>query len=214
MNFRTFRRSTIVLSSAAVAAIISVSGYQTATAQQVAAKAELPLAEHPVRRVGDKSVYRDKKGKEFTYEVTSVDSESTSGLSSDGCSWTTVIGYGPTLEWSGCGGSAGTQTIKKQEGDLFPLQVGNTARWKFKGKNDRGNSWSGTRKCNVKGTANVTVPAGNFDTYHIACTEDWSRREWHYSPELGVSVTFRRKPRGNSRTTRTYQELVSFTPGS
>ena len=101
MNFRTFRRSTIVLSSAAVAAIISVSGYQTATAQQVAAKAELPPAEHPVRRVGDKSVYRDKKGKEFTYEVTSVDSESTSGLSSDGCSSTTVIGYGPTLEWSG-----------------------------------------------------------------------------------------------------------------
>ena len=204
--------------------MIWVSGYQTATAQQVAAKAELPPAELPVIRVGDKSVYRDKKDKEFTYEVTSVDTESTSGLSNDGCRWTSVIGYGPTLEWSGCGGSDGTQTIKKREGNLWPLQVGNKVRWKFKGKNNRGNSWSGTRKCNVKGTANVTVPAGNFDTYHIICTEDWSRREWqlaqvsrrewHYSPELGVSVTFLRKPRGNSRTKRTYQELVSFTPGS
>ena len=124
--------------------MISVSGYQTATAQQVAAKAELPPAEHPVRRVGDKSVYRDKRGKEFTYEVTSVDSESISGLSSDGCSLTNVIGYGPNLEWSGCGGSAGTQTIKKREGNLFPLQVGNTARWKFKGKNNRGNSQGGS----------------------------------------------------------------------
>ena len=194
--------------------MISVSGYQTATAQQVAAKAELPPAELRIFRVGDKSVWRDKNGKEVTYEVTGVDDENVSAQGSDGCSWTAPIGYGPSLEWSGCGGSAGTQTIKEREGNLFPLQVGNTVRWKFKGKNNRGNSWSGTRKCNVKGTANVTVPAGNFDTYHIVCTENWSRREWHYSPELGRSVTSRRKPRGNSRTKFAYSELVSFTPGS
>ena len=214
MKSRTFRRSTIALSTAAVVAMISISGYQTATAQQVAAKAELPPAELPVPRVGDKSVFRDKKGKDLTSEVTSVDSESISTQRSDGCSWTTVIGYGPTLEWSGCGGRGGTQTIKEREGHLFPLQVGNTKRWKFNGKNKRGYNWSGTRKCNVNGTAHVTVPAGTFDTYHIICTGNWTRREWHYSPELGTAVTLSRKPVGSSSTKPTYQELVSFTPGS
>ena len=79
--------------------MISVSGYQTATAEQVAAKAELPPAELPVSRVGDKSVYLNKKGKEETYEVTGVDSESTSGQSiDDGCSWTSVNVFGPVIE--------------------------------------------------------------------------------------------------------------------
>ena len=195
--------------------MISVSGYQTATAQQVAAKAELPPAELPVRRVGDKSVYLNKKGKEETYEVTGVDSESTSGQSiDDGCSWTSVNGFGPVIEWSECPGGSGTRTIKKRKGGLFPLEVGNKASWKFRGKNNKGDSWSDTRKCHVKGTANVTVPAGSFDTFHIVCSENWARWELHYAPELGVDVTYRRKPRGNSQSKSRYLELVSFTPGS
>ena len=214
MKSKTFRRTTIALSIAAVATMISVSGYQTATAQQVAAKAELPPAELPVRRVGDKLVYLDKKGREVTDEVTGVDSESTSEQSSDGCSWTSVNGYGPVLKWSECAGDSGTRTVKKRKGGLFPLEVGNKASWKFRGKNNKGSSWSDTRKCNVKGTANVTVPAGSFDTFHIVCAESWARWEWYYAPELGVSVTYRRKPRGNSQSKSIYQELVSFTPGS
>ena len=194
--------------------MISVSGYQTVAAQQVAAKAELPPAEVPVLGVGDKSVYIDKKGREITYELTKVDDETFSGHGSDGCSWTVVKGYGPSLEWNECSGSSGTHTIKKRKGGLFPLEVGNKVRWSYSGKDNRGNRWKGSRKCSVKGTANVTVPAGNFDTFHIVCTTNSSRREWHYAPELGVSVTSRSKPRGTSKSKPYYRELVSFTPGS
>ena len=77
--------------------------------------------------MGDKSVYLDKKGKEVTYEVTGIDNESTSGQSNDGCSWTSVNGYGPVLEWSECTGGSGTRTVKKRKGGLFPLEVGNKA---------------------------------------------------------------------------------------
>ena len=189
------------------------SGHETATAQQVAAKAELPPAELPVRRVGDKSVYRDKKGREITYEVTKVDDETYSGHGSDGCIWTSVIDYGPALEWRNCDGNTGTHTIKKRKGGLFPLEVGNKVRWSFRGKNDKGNKWRNSRKCHVKETANVTVPAGNFDTFLIVCTESWARFEWHYAPELGISVTSRRKPKGTSQSKPRYLELVSFTPG-
>ena len=180
------------------------------TVQQVSAKAELSGTEFPVHRVGDKRVYRDKKGREITYETTKVDDETYSGRGSDGCSWTVVIDYGPALEWSGCEGSTGTSTIKKRQGGLFPLEVGNKVRWSFSGKNNKGNRWKGSRKCSVKGTSNVTVPAGNFDTYHIVCTESWARFEWHYAPEMGFSVTSRRKPRGTSQSKPYYRELVSF----
>lgn len=214
MRSNFLQRWLTALSLWMVAVVIALTGHQTATAQQSASEVELSPAEFPVVRVGDKKVWRLKNGKESTSEVTGVDDESISGRRGDGCTWKAVSAFGPSLEWSGCGGSAGKQTIKEREGNLFPLQVGNTARWKFRGKNNKGYSWSGTRKCNVNGTANVTVPAGTFDTYHIVCTEQWSRREWHYSPELGTTVTFRTKPKGTSRRKPSYGELVSFTPGT
>ena len=114
--------------------MISVSGFQTATAQQGAAKVELPPAEFPVSRVGDTRVWRKKNGEDVTVEVTAIDGETLSLLDSEGCSWSTVIGFGPSVEWSGCGGSAGTQTIKKREGNLFPLQVGNNRTLEVQGQ--------------------------------------------------------------------------------
>ena len=143
MKSRTFRRSTIALASAAVATMISVSGFQTATAQQGAAKVELPPAEFPVSRVGDTRVWRKKNGEDVTVEVTAIDGETLSLLDSEGCSWSTVIGFGPSVEWSGCGGSAGTQTIKKRERQPFVRSVAAPSRSKHrttfgsvKGKNN------------------------------------------------------------------------------
>lgn len=214
MNSDKLRRCSLVLSISTAAAMMAISGHQTAAAQQSAAKVEMPPAELPTIRVGDTSVWRRKNGEDFSSEITGVDDDVISGQNDDGCSYTFVMDFGPSLEWSGCGGSDGTQQITKQKGNLFPLQVGNTSRWWFRGKNTKGNRWKGSRKCEVKGTANVTVPAGNFDTYVVVCTEDWSRREWHYSPELGKTVTSRRKPKGTSKSKPFYYELVSFTPGT
>ena len=208
MKLKTFRLHTIGLSFAAVAAVMVCQ--QTATAEAGAAKSELPPAEAPVYRVGQKETWR-WKDRAATYEVVSVDGDNVSWKGSDGCDWISPHEFGPMLKWnSGCWGSGGTQTIKSREGNIFPLQVGSTMRWKIKGKNDRGFRWSRTRKCNVKGTANVTVPAGNFDTYRVVCTDSRSRWEWHFSPELGANVTYKSSIGGGVPF---YGELVSSSSG-
>ena len=181
---------------------------------QPVATVELPPAEAPLFRVGDKLVHREKDGRETTFEVINVDGETVDfQFQNEGCSWSvpkSSAPFGPSLKWDSCNGSTGTQKVKKQEGSLFPLQVGNSERWSFSGKAQGGATWSATRKCTVKGIANVTVPAGNYDTYHVVCTTSRSRHEWHYSPELRRHVTWLRSRRGAKLW---YVELVSFTPG-
>ena len=189
---------------------MTVSGAPTAAAQQVEMKGELPLGQPPLRAVGDKSVWRNKNGTEISYEITAVDEDILSGRSSDGCTWKFVIaGWGPAVEWKNCSSSSGSHKVKRT-GNMYPLQVGNTEKWRHSGRNNKGNRWSGTRKCEVKGTEKVTVPAGSFDTYHVVCKEPWARYEWHYSPELRFVVTSSRKPLGGSTGSRYYRELVSI----
>ena len=185
---------------------------ETSAAQQVEMKGGLPLGQPPLRTVGEKSVWRNKNGTEISFEITAFDEETFSGRGSDGCSWKFAMdGWGPTLEWKNCSSSSGSHKLKRT-GNMYPLQVGNTEKWKYRGRNNKGQSWSGTRKCEVKGTEIVTVPAGTFDTYHVVCKEQSARYEWHYSPELRYSVTSRRKPLGSSGR-RYYRELVSYVPG-
>ena len=57
-------------------------------------------------------------GREITYELTKVDDETFSGHGSDGCSWTVVKGYGPSLKWNECSGSSGTHTIRSLFGKI------------------------------------------------------------------------------------------------
>ena len=188
---------------------MTVSDSSTAAVEQVEMKGGLPLGQPPLRAVGEKSVWRNKNGTEISYEITAVDEDFLSGRSSNGCTWKFVIaGWGPTVEWKNCGSSSGTHKVKRT-GNMYPLQVGNTEKWKYRGRNNKGDSWTGTRKCEVKGTEKVTVPAGSFDTYHVVCKEKWARYEWHYSPELRFVVTSSRKPLGAAGT-RYYRELVSI----
>lgn len=190
---------------------MTVLGSMTVAARQVETNGELPLGQPPLRAVGDKSVWRYKDGTEITYEITAVDKETISGRASDGCTWKSVIaGWGPAVEWKNCNSSSGSHKVKRS-GNLYPLQVGNTEKWKYSGEDNKGNTWSGTRKCEVKGMEKVTVPAGTFETYHVVCKEKSGRYEWHYSPELRFSVTSSRKPLGRS-TWGYSQELVSLVP--
>ena len=206
MEIKALRSITIGLSITVVA--IAMVWHQTAIAEAVAAKGELSPAEAPVLRVGHKEVWRYKDGRESTSEVVSVDGENVSWQTSEGCDWTKAGIFGPWLKWSkGCGGSAGTHTIKSQKGNIFPLQVGNTVRWKLRGKNNRGHTWSRTRRCSVKATANVTVPAGNFDTYEVVCTTQRTREVWYFSPELGTGAKYR------SKNSKWNSELVGVTLG-
>ncbi|MEM7059880.1 MAG: hypothetical protein AAF557_20045 [Pseudomonadota bacterium] len=175
-----------------------------------AVQAEMVPMELRLPVVGDKKVWKEGEG-QFESVVVSFAGVVVSTETSKGCSYTQEAGFAPTQKWTNCTPfDDGTQNSTKN-GAIFPLAVGNSVSYAVTGSNVKGNDWSTTRNCSVKGTARVTVPAGTFDTYHVNCSDDWTSRDYYVSPELGTSVLFRRV--GNDASRNTVQELISFTPG-
>lgn len=195
-----------ILSAAALAA--------AACAPQVETKPALselaPMVERlPV--VGDTIVW-DRNGTQVTRVVTSFDGKMQTIESSDGCAYTSGTGYAPSVSWSNCDPwSDGTQTVEPS-GEIFPLAVGNTMSFKASGKNVDGDTWDTVRECSVKGTVNITVPAGTFDTYHVSCVDEWNVRDFYVAPELGQTVLYRQLRKSRNETI--LQKLISFEPGT
>ena len=202
MNLSALRKCAFVLPAAALALALAgckaeggpeapakaqKAGWTPAAkVETMPAKAELPPGESRAFAVGDKSVWKQSDGKELSWKTVKLDGSIMEVHGSNGCKaavqWPT---YSPTLAWRGCSGSAGSQKIEKHAGGLFPLAVGNTESWTFSGRNDRGNTWSGARNCKVAGTANVTVPAGTFDAYHVVCREHSARYDYWFLARIG-----------------------------
>ena len=111
-----------------------------------------------------------------------------SGESTSGCSWVEVEAYGPEVAWNGCTSSDGKHTITSEEGTLWPLAIGNKKTWRFDGHNEDGNTWNGTRTCEVKGTDTITLDTGSFASFRIHCKDPWRRMTFWYAPELGHTV--------------------------
>lgn len=171
---------------------------------------ELPPAEVRVIKVGDERVVRELDGSERTSRVTRVDGTMFTIEDSEGCSYTAAIdGFGPSTTYENCDGASGTQTLTRT-GMIFPLQVGKTESWAITGSDNRGNRWENTRTCVVEGTAQVSVPAGTFPTYHVVCRDDWNTRSFYYSPDLELVVAYERTRRG--RADREGWQLVEFRP--
>ena len=129
----------------------------------------------------------------------------------DGCEFSRpTTDFGPDYRWSGCGGADGSQEVSVN-GSIWPIQVGSTVSYDFKGKNNDGDTWNGTRRCEVKEEARVTVPAGSYDTFHVVCEDPWRSRHWYVSPELEVSVLYWDRHKRRNETRRS--ELISWEPG-
>ena len=138
--------------------------------------------EAPVTPVGfTRAVIRD--GEAVTQTFVSDDAGGGSWKDSRGCAWSTEDGFAPTSQWKSCPPHAdGTQTVTTTDGGAWPLQVGSRWSYNYTGENTNGGSWSGVRKCNVVGTARITVPAGDFDSYKVECNQSSSNRTYYWSP--------------------------------
>ena len=186
-------------------------------AKKVAAapvKAELPPGVRRPFPVGFKSVWKRLDGTETFWKVVKLDGRIAKLHTATSCKVTfDVSSYSPPLSWRDCSGNTGSRKIVKHTGSLFPLAVGNTESWQSSGRDNKGNTWSGMRVCKVAGTANVTVPAGNFDTYHVICREDsWMRHDYWFSPELGFTVISARVPLPGKKGFREHRELIRLEP--
>ena len=119
-------------------------------------------------------------------------SEDYSGESTSGCSWTEPERYGPAATWSSCSDSTGTQTVRREDGALWPLKVGNRKSWTFDAQNEDSDPWSSTRACAIEAPEMLTLAAGDHPAYRVHCEDPWVSRTCWRTPSVRLNVYFQR----------------------
>ncbi len=116
----------------------------------------------------------------------------------------------PSYEWISENDGQGKRLISDMQGDLFPLKKGNKTTFRSTVSIDgQPSQWSFSWNCAILGEVNVTVPAGNFNAFSIACARDASDTiTYYYAPELGYYV--RMEIGGNRGTVLKQRNLLSY----
>lgn len=170
----------------------------------------LPVADFPNYRPGDTWTWQLPSGTQLIDRITDVADDGTLTAESSvtkGCIVTLNREiYGPASRLSNCSGTSYTQTMT-QQGNLFPLRVGNRASWSVLRTSQSGDVDQYDDTCEVIDTANVTVPAGTYDTFVIRCENQTRQREYYFAPEIGSAVIYRRTSQSSGIRT---ELLVSF----
>lgn len=194
----------------------TVGGSPSASAADVKpVSAALTPMPRPTPQIGSTSIWKDSYGRKYSVTITGVDKTTKDYKTSYGCTATKPHHEFLThyLEWKNCGRrrSNGRGSLTNLEGRIWPLAVGNKWKYDYAGSTESGRSWSGQTSCEVKGQVRVSVPAGSFDTYHVACESANVRREFHISPVIKINVLMKWKHKHKLRDG--YRELVSYEPG-
>ena len=116
----------------------------------------------------------------------------------------------PSYEWNSESDGSGKRLIADVEGSLFPLRKGNNSAFRstvsIAGQRAQ---WNFQWRCAILGEVSVTVPAGNFDTFRIACARDTNDTiTYYFSPDLGYYV--RMETGGANGSVLKQRSLVSY----
>ena len=202
----------------AVGVITVIGGCQTGRQSNVNSYSEdpeLPAAALPEYAVGEFFTFDDGRAA----VVTAVSNQQVTWRYNNG---TTSTGHRnfilPALTWK-TNGSRSNATSNAPADMLWPLATGNRAQYQSHQvitSNDPAESTRLSRQwfCSVEGTKRVSVPAGSFDTFVIACerysstSHSWrATRRYYYAPDLGHYVI--REDQYRSRPGRVRQ-LVAY----
>ncbi|MCH9853484.1 MAG: SPOR domain-containing protein [Alphaproteobacteria bacterium] len=116
----------------------------------------------------------------------------------------------PSYEWISENDGQGKRLISDMQGELFPLQKGNKSTFRSTVSIDgQPSQWSFKWNCAIIGEVNITVPAGNFNAFRVACARDASDTiTYYYAPELGYYV--RMEIGGNRGAILKQRNLLSY----
>lgn len=164
--------------------------------------APMPKPERPVGYTGHGIV--DGK-EEVVWTITGKGNGTVSWKDNHGFTYTNSGPLTLSTEWRNSDGGSGTQEAKLK-GEIWPLTVGKKWQWKYKGKNDKGDSWSGVRKCKVKKQVRIKTAFGEYDTYKLVCTDASATRTWWMSPDHGGPVRWQKQTKGGALTVQEYKD--------
>ena len=171
----------------------------------------LPAAELPDLRAGDFFTFDD----DITHTVSSVGEDRIYWHIGNTFKYETSRSIVfPWLKWSTETTSWET-VVENDIGDLWPLTVGNSERYTLRNrlKSETGDQeYTETYDCWIPGTETVTVPAGTFDTFVVACHRFiegayFMTSIWYYAPKAGNVV---KKMDLVSRQTQSVVELKGY----
>jgi len=136
-----------------------------------------------------------QSGEDASWEIQRIlDDGAIVARSDDGCEWTVAAEWFPQpIEWKECGSNSdwrsGTRTITSSEGELWPLEVGRKATYRYQVTNAAGETASEVDHCGVRSAGRVSVAIGNVDVYRVSCVRrneySTQTRTWYWSPEHG-----------------------------
>ena len=157
-------------------------------------------ASEPARAEGmQQTLLRD--GAETRFVLNSLRDGHEHWSGSEGCRFSRLEMFAPSVRWQGCEEFAdGTQEVTRT-GKPWPLKVGHRWSYDFQGSNANGYSWSGTRTCEVEGTARVATGSTSYDTYKVLCDDQFSRRTFYVLPADGEYVKLVRYRKRSGQTT-------------
>ena len=173
-----------------------------------------PMAQ-PAWTVGDTRVLLTNDG-DRTYAITAVNETSyVEEVAETGCVATQPAdGIHFWLQWNdACGINEGRSSLEIIESDVWPLEVGKTWRYRLAGSARTGDKWDRVGRCTVAEEVRVSVRAGAFDTFHVACEDVSFEYHRYLAPAIGREVLSQFIPRFQGMAPLRH-ELISFTAGT
>ena len=171
--------------------------------------------DEPTRAVGDTEVWHTRTGT-TTHTLVAMDATSMRyEVAENDCTYTMPRdGLSPWTEWANCRGLRdGTQTVTLTAGQIWPLEIGRTWRYRRAGSDSSGDRWDEEVRCTVTKQDRVRQRVGFFRVFYTVCLSETERRVLYVSPDLGRSIRIWLSPRDRS-TVPVKQELIHFTPGT
>jgi hypothetical protein len=165
---------------------------------------------------GSTYLFRKRDGGEVASRVVAVEGDDVTWQSDDGWTWTNKAFYWPVERWQG-DSVVGSQEVSGDFEALLPLLIGERAAYRYQGRRQDGQGWSGQGRCDVAAAEQITVPAGTFDTYKVVCEQGedpkqpYHGRTWWYAPAVGHYVAVLRQTRDGRLNE--LEELVSYRAG-
>jgi len=136
-------------------------------------------------------------------------------MAESGCSYTTPRdGLSPWTAWTNCRRFAdGTQTVTLTAGQVWPLEIGRTWRYRRVGLDSSGDQWDEEVRCKVTKQDRLQKSIGFFRVFYTVCRSKTERRVLCVSPDLGRSIRIWYSRLDGSAAPVKY-ELLHFTPGN
>lgn len=167
------------------------------------------------RTVGDVEVWKSRTGT-TTHTLVAIDADSIRyEVAETGCTYTMPRdGISPWTAWENCRRIPdGTQTVTLTAGQVWPLEIGRTWRYRRVGSDSSGDQWDEEVQCKVTKQKRVERSVGFFRTFYTVCESETERRVLYISPDLrrSIRVWYTRLDRSVPPEKR---DLVHFTPGN